>query len=313
MAGSPIVSIEVAQAIAKFVAARALAPLVGNLVMGNLVNRDYEPTLAQAGDTVNIAIPPTLTANNLLEGGNVVPQNPNLGNSQVVLNRHAEATFTIPDATKVLTVPNLLDVYMQPAVIAIAEQIETDLLAQYTKFTANATCGGATAMDEARIDLAETELFTAKVPAAAPRYLVVSGSAYSSMRQLSRFTEFQMTGPSGQPSPIITGMLTPGTVLGASGGTIKSATVYRSQYVSVVSSTYQNIMFSRDGLGLVIRRLPQPIPGTGAIAEYAELGNFGVRVVMSYQSQTLAQQFTVDCLYGINVVRNNFGVIVQST
>jgi hypothetical protein len=54
--------------------------------------------------------------------------------------------------------------------------------------------------------------------------------------------------------------------------------------------------------------LPQPLPGTGAIAEYAELGNFGMRVVMSYQPNTLAQQFTVDVLYGCGVLRNSAGV-----
>ena len=57
----------------------------------------------------------------------------------------------------------------------------------------------------------------------------------------------------------------------------------------------------------MIRRLPQPLPGTGAIAEYAELGNFGMRVVMSYQPNTLAQQFTVDVLYGCGVLRNQLG------
>ena len=60
-----------------------------------------------------------------------------------------------------------------------------------------------------------------------------------------------------------------------------------------------NLAFSRDAIGLVVRRLPQPLPGTGAIAEYAELGNFGMRVTMSYQPNTLAQQFTVDVLYGV--------------
>lgn len=55
-----ITSANVANAIVKLVAADALPALVGNLVMGNLVNRDYEPTLAQAGDTVNVVIPPTL-------------------------------------------------------------------------------------------------------------------------------------------------------------------------------------------------------------------------------------------------------------
>ena len=120
-----ITSANVASAIVKLVAADALPALVGNLVMGNLVNRDYEPVLAQAGDTVNIPIPPVLVANNIAEGGQVIAQNPNLGNAQIVLNTHAEATFQIPDVTKVLAVPDLLRVYMQPAVVAIAESIET--------------------------------------------------------------------------------------------------------------------------------------------------------------------------------------------
>jgi hypothetical protein len=70
-----ITSTNVASAIVKLVAADALPALVGNLVMGNLVNRDYEPTLAQAGDTVNVPIPPALVANNIAEGGTVNPQN----------------------------------------------------------------------------------------------------------------------------------------------------------------------------------------------------------------------------------------------
>ena len=143
-----ITSANVATAIVKLVAADALPALVGNLVMGNLVNRDYEPTLAQAGDTVNVPIAPQLVANNLADvngAGNasVTPQNPSLGNAQIVLNTHAEATFQIPDVLKVLAVPDLLRVYMQPAVVAIAEKIETDLLNLYAGFSANAPLGTA--------------------------------------------------------------------------------------------------------------------------------------------------------------------------
>src|SRR5665811_629723 len=126
-----ITSSNVANAIVKLVAADALPVLVGNLVMGNLVNRDYEPVLAQSGDTVNVPIPPTLVSNNIAEGGSVTTQNPSLGNAQIVLNTHAEATFQIPDVTKALAFPELLRTYMQPAVIAIAERIERDLLNTY--------------------------------------------------------------------------------------------------------------------------------------------------------------------------------------
>src|ERR1700704_4101405 len=169
-----ITSANVANAIVKLVAVDALPALMGNLVMGNLVNRDYEPRLAQAGDTVNVPIPPTLVANNLAEGGSVLTQNPSLGNAQIVLNTHAEATFQIPDVTKVLAVPDLLRIYMEPAVAAIAQKIESDLMGLYAGLSANSPVGTAgTPITEATIDAAETALFLAKVPPTDQKFIVV--------------------------------------------------------------------------------------------------------------------------------------------
>ena len=300
-----ITSANLANAIVKLVAADALPALVGNLVMGNLVNRDFEPTLAQAGDTVNIPVPPSMVANNLVEGQAVVTQNPNLGNAQIVLNTHAEATFQIPDVTKVLAVPDLLKIYMQPSMVAIAERIETDLLNLYGGFTANAAVGTAgTALTEAVVDAAETALFAGRVPMAEPKYLVVDAATYSQLRQITRFSEYQTAGEAGLRA------LIDGTV-----GRIKDFFVFRSQFVSktgVAPATTHNLAFAKNAIGLVMRRLPQPLSGTGAVAHYAELGNFGMRVTMSYQPNTLAQQFTVDVLYGCAVIRNAWGVQVNS-
>src|SRR2546427_814729 len=300
-----ITSGNIANAIVKLVAADALPVLVGNLVMGNLVNRDYEPVLAQAGDTVNVPVPPTMVAYNIAEGGTVQTQNPSLGNAQIVLNTHAEATFQIPDVTKVLAVPDLLRIYMEPAVAAIAQKIETDLLALYAGFTANTPVGTAgTAITEATIDSAETALFLAKLPPTEPKFMVVDAATYSTWRQIPRFSEFQTAGDAGLRT------LIDGTV-----GKVKDFFVFRSQFIQKTGSapvTTHNLAFTKSAIGLVVRRLPQPLPGTGAIAEYAELGNFGMRVVMSYQPNTLAQQFTVDVLYGVGVLRNNHGVQVNS-
>jgi hypothetical protein len=300
-----ITSSNVANAIVKLVAADALPALVGNLVMGNLVNRDYEPVLAQAGDTVNVPIPPTMVANNILEGGTVQTQNPNLGNAQIVLNTHVEATFQIPDITKVLAVPDLMKVYMQPAVAAIAERIESDLLSLYAGFTANTPVGtpGVT-ITEATIDAAETALFLAKEPPLEQKYMVVDAATYSAWRQIPRFSEFQNSGEAGLRA-IVDGSI----------GKIKDFFVFRSQLVPKTGSSpasTHNLAFTKNAIGLVVRRLPQPLPGTGAIAEYAELGNFGMRVLMSYQPNTLAQQFTVDVLYGCGILRNTSAVQVNT-
>jgi hypothetical protein len=152
------------------------------------------------------------------------------------------------------------------------------------------------------VDAAETALFGAKLPGREPKYLVVDAATYSQLRQIPRFSEFQTAGDAGLRT------LVDGTI-----GKIKDFYVFRSQFISKTGSgplTTHNLAFAKDALGLVVRRLPQPLPGTGAIAEYAELGNFGMRVTMSYQPNTLAQQFTVDVLYGCGILRNNFGVQV---
>jgi len=302
---SGITSANVANAIVKLVAVDALPALVSNLVMGNLVNRDYEPTLAQAGDTVNIPVPPPMNANNILDGGSVQTQNPLIGNSQIVLNNHVEATFQIPDVAKVLAVPDLLQIYMQPAMVAIAERIEADLLGLYSGFTTNSAVGTAgSPITEAAIDAAETALFTGKVPMGQPKFLVVDANTYSQLRQIARFTEYNSVGDAGLRAII------DGTV-----GRLKDFFVFRSQLVQKTGSlpiTTHNIAFAKNAIGLVMRRLPQPLAGTGAVSHYAELGNFGMRVTMSYQPNTLTQQFTVDVLYGCTVIRNASGVQVNS-
>jgi hypothetical protein len=292
-----ITSANVADAIVKLVAADALPALVGNLVMGNLVNRSYEADLANQGDTVNVPIPPTMAANNIAEGGSVSTQNPSLGNAQIVINTHAESSFQIPDVTRVLAHPDLLNMYMMPAIISLAERLEQDLTQLYLNLTANTAVGTAnTTITESVIDSAETTLFTAKVPDSLPKFLVLSGSTYSDARQIQRFSEDKV-------SPEFAGVIPSGVV-----GRIKNFYVMRSQYVQKVASTTYNLAFARDAFALVMRMLPKPLPNTGAVAEYATLGNFGMRVVLSYAPNTLAQQFTVDVLYGCGVLRNVYGV-----
>ena len=161
-----------------------------------------------------------------------------------------------------------------------------------------------TPVTEATIDAAETALFSAMVPASAPKYLVVNSNTYSQIRQIPRFSEYYTAGEAGLKA------LVDGNV-----GKMKDFFIFRSQFVpttGTLSPNTHNLAFTRNALGLVVRRLPQPLPGTGAIAEYAEMGNFGIRVVMSYQPNLLSQQFTVDVLYGTGVLRNNFAVQVNS-
>lgn len=296
-----ITSQNAAQAIVKLVASRALPALEPNFIMGGLVNRNFDSDLAAQGDVINVPIPGIMVANNIAEGGSVKTDNPNLGNAQIVLNKHAEKSFKIPDVTKVLAFPGLLDAYMTPAVNAVATMMESDLLALYQLLDANTAVGtGAAGLgSEATIDSAERTLFSAYVPEGLKKYLVVGASAYSDIRQLGRFTEANKIG---NGDAIRTGFV----------GTIKGFDIFRTQLAPTVSTTTYNLAFASDAFALVTRPLPTPVNGTGAIAEYVNKAGYGMRVIMSYDPNTLSQQFTVDVLYGCGVLRNVYGVQVLS-
>ena len=310
-----ITTANINNAVAKLVAKNFMPAVYGNLVAGQLINREYESTLANFGDVVNVTIAPQAKANNLLEGGSVQNQQNNPGSAQVVLNRHFESTFTIVDIARALSSVDVLSMYMNSAVISIAEQVETDILSTYGQLNALTPVGTSNvALTEATIDNAETALFNAKIPANDPKYLIVSGAGYANLRQVPRFSEFQMTGPSGQPSPMITGQLAGMTGPNGqfSNGTLKGLGIFRSQYVQKVSNTTYGMCFHPNALALAMRTLPKPGEGLGVIVENTSFAGYGMQIVMSYDPVVLQMRCTAHAFYGVGVLRNSFGLQVLS-
>jgi hypothetical protein len=299
----PTTSENAALAIVKLAAAAAPAPIVGSPVLG-LVTRDYQKTEAQAGDAVDVSVPP------IAQGGGVSDLPPN---RRIALNTLAEATFQIPDVRKILAVPGFMAAYMSAAMTAIVERIERDLMSLYTNFTANTAVGSSGTITEAVIDSAEASLFSANVPPHDQKYLVVNAATYDAMRLLPCFEEFQTArwkaGGQGSTNSILEPNMAGEGPTGAN-GKAKNFLVFRSHFIQKPWTTTYNMAFHRDALGLAIRRPPSL--RTGAIAEYAETGDFGVRIVLSWDPNSLAQQVTVACLYGCAVIRDSFGIHVQS-
>src|SRR5215471_285667 len=156
------------QAIVKLLATQALAMLDGTLIMGGLVNRDFEPAFMQQGEVVNVPIPPTMKAINLAEGGTMTNQIASLGSAQVVLNTHIAVPFQIGDIVRVLTNQDLAKIYLGAAIQAAAERVEVDIMKCYALFTDQPMVGGAAPIDEGKVDDVESQLFAARVPQAEP-------------------------------------------------------------------------------------------------------------------------------------------------
>ena len=110
------------------IAKEALLTLENNLVLGNLVHTDYSDEFVKVGSSVSIRKPIKYVAN---DGATMVVQDTTEGNTTVSIDKqkHVAISFTAQDLT--LTIDEFKMRYIEPAMIELAQKVETDLAALY--------------------------------------------------------------------------------------------------------------------------------------------------------------------------------------
>jgi hypothetical protein len=121
------------------IAKEALFQLRNNLVMGNLVYRDYKKEFRKVGDTVTIRKPVQFTASN---GATRVIQNVVETSTSIKVDqqKHVSWDFSMKDLT--LSVEEYSTRYIVPAAVALAQQVDADLCTLYKDiYLASGTAG----------------------------------------------------------------------------------------------------------------------------------------------------------------------------
>jgi hypothetical protein len=119
-------------------AQESLAILEENMVMANLVHRDFSPLVASYGDVVNTRRPSEFSTKRKAQADSVVNQDAQSTNVQVPLNQHVYVTFTIKDEEASLSFKELVSYYMEPAAMQMARSVDRILCGQVMRFDANA-------------------------------------------------------------------------------------------------------------------------------------------------------------------------------
>lgn len=123
--------------IPEFWANEGLAILEQALVLGNLVHRDFEPIIQSYGDTINITKPGKFTARRKTDDERVRLQDATSTKASLVLDQHWHTSFIIKDGEESKSYVDLIDLYVRPAVISIAESVDKVIAGQYVSFLAN--------------------------------------------------------------------------------------------------------------------------------------------------------------------------------
>ena len=144
------------------VAKEALMVLTSNLVMADLVHRDYSDELVSVGDTVSIRKPAKFVAKNFL--GNTEAQDITEGSVSVKLDRFRDVTVAVTSKQMSLDIADFSAQVVEPAMQAIAQAIDEDILALAVSKAGYIKEGTEGAADLADIAAMAKHLDIAKAP-----------------------------------------------------------------------------------------------------------------------------------------------------
>lgn len=285
-------------------AQEVLRHLKANLVLGRLVNRDYDSELAQAGETVNVPLPPVLAAEKKTAGTAFTPAAVTASTTPVKLDQHAVSAFEVDDIARIQARPDVMANYGRSAAIAIAEQVETDIFAEYA--SAAAAVGTAeTLLGKASLLSARKLLLDAKVPASEGRFAVISTKDGEAL--LGDLSTTEATANAGDRSALREGSI----------GRLYGFDVYESQLAPTVTDDDDEVTHGlaghRDGIVLVTRPLRAPEGAGVRVASVTDPDvGISIRVMMSFNHSTMQEVVSYDVLYGVATVRPTFIVDLVS-
>jgi hypothetical protein len=314
-------------------ARESLMVLQNHNVMAPLVHRNFESEVAQYGDVVRTRRPDVFTAADLVNGvvnvqadhdsgttSNTVPSGAMTVNSaqatgvSITLDKHKHVAFGITSRDQATSIKNLVEEFMEPAMIPLAEAVDLDILSAMTSSTLGLSGGsvqGAAAsvnvgsgFDTAGLASVQKSLLDAKVP-----FAPVSGQSRVSMvlntqHHSEIITQGAVIGAdtSGlNPPPIRTGFV----------ATLFGMNVYIDQQVPKDGQTDQSIAFHKNACALVTRPLEGVGGDYGVRSATMTKDGVGLRVMMSYEHRYAQWLVSLDILYGVAMLDARLGCTIK--
>lgn len=178
----------------------AIVQLLPNMVVANLVNRDFDTKASKFGDVVNAYVPGTFEMTRkgaLCE--NVVVQDASGTSIQVPLDQWPQVSFLICDGEEDRSALDLVDTLLTPAVIALAQGVDRIIGAQVYQFLENVS-GHAMGVDETNIKdyilEARENMNNRNVPLAGRTLLLTPGMETEALKN-DAFTDADRVGDDG--------------------------------------------------------------------------------------------------------------------
>lgn len=291
------------------IARAAIATLYENTVMANLVHREYSNEYQKVGDTITIRKPTTFTANEYNRQNGIQVQNATETGVPLTLNHFADVSFAVTSEDLTLNITDFGEQLLNPAMEAITQKIDRDLLALRDDISQEVGVVGGNggqntfAWDNPRVAIDARRVLTQNNVPSTERYLIEGPVTVSKWLGDDLFNRADARGD------------TEGLREANLGRRVFGFDAYESQNIDVPAQTSGNsttevgIAFHRTALALVFR--PLELPRGAQNAAIVNYKGFGLRVVYDYDIDQKQDVVSIDCLYGTKVIDPNRAVLIK--
>lgn len=176
----------------------ALFQLYNKLVMANLVHRDFEDEIQQFGDVVNAHRPSKLTATRKGVNSDIVPEDVVAENVPVKLDQHWYSSFIIKDGEESKSFKSLIDLYLVPAMEAVAQAIDRALHDEAFNFIQNGGVGQLGVEADARTVTGARKKLNQNAVPMSDRYFVFNECVEESFLNIDKFITADKIGDRGE-------------------------------------------------------------------------------------------------------------------
>jgi len=221
----------------------------------------------------------------------------------VVLNHFADVSFAVTSEEMTLEIRDFNDRLLGPAMEAIAQKIDSDLLTLRNDITQEVgTVAGELWSDPASLIGAQRVLTQQKVPASG-RSAVVGPVTSAEWLKNDLLKRVDASGT------------TDGLREASLGNRLFGINPYVTNHIVVPnqvpgeSTTEVGVAFHETAFALVFR--PLELPRGASQASVASYRGFGLRVVVDYDLDKKQDVVSVDCLYGVKTIDPNRAVLIK--
>lgn len=287
---------ELAVAIPKIVAAKALPKLIGNLPLKGLVTQDWSNEVKNYGDTVDVRNPVSVTVQDKTANTELTPQSVTATKVSIVLNKYKAVPLLGEDVAIIESMTGTWENILAETMMDLAVQIETDIVTEAGNLTAAFVGTQGVAATAASIRAMRKKIMDAKPIRGEKVYCVVGTQTELDLLGQDIVAQAQMRGSA---ETVATGMI----------GTLYGVEFHLGQQISRTGGGDKNVMFAKSALTLASRPLPLPEAGegaTGAVESDPESG-LSIRYTRQWANLHLGRTAIFSALYGVKAIRPTLG------